>query len=170
MYGQGISRNLLFIEGEKLWADAKIAFLLFHGKQEGMYRFLDMSALPMGVFEWLRREGEEFYFYKTTDEFITYVGQLTNHYLKGTDKNGYILCPIDVGSVKTVSRDLYKSIIDNQMMVIDIDGNKQDIIFDKNIIHFKLMGKDEAAAIYRKLVQGGKNQFPRLQEWIEHEF
>lgn len=170
LYCKGINQNLIFIQEDKLWIDVKIALLLFQGKHSGVYRYIDHSNLPIQVFEWMNREGEEFYFYKTTDEFITYLGRLTKYYLMGSDKEGYILCPLSAASIRTVSRNLYKSVIDSQMTVMDIDGNTQDIIFDKNIIHFKLMKSEEALKIYKEIIKQNELQFPKLTEWVENEW
>jgi SAM-dependent methyltransferase len=171
LYAKGINHNLIYIKDNVLWADAKIALLLFQNMNSGMYEFLNKNHLmvPGQVFEWMKREGEEFYFYKTRDEFITYVGQLTKYYLMGTDKEGYMLCPISPLAIKTVSRNLYKTIVDNHMNVIDIDGNQQNIFFDKNIIHFKLMKKEEALKIYKDIIKYNAHQYKELTEWVEND-
>lgn len=170
LYSKGINQNLIYIKNNKLWADTKIALLLFQNINSGIYELLDKNNinLPLQVLEWMKREGEEFYFYKTTDELITYVGQLTKYYLMGTDKEGYILCPISPLAIKTVSRDLYKTIVDTHMNVIDIDGNQQNIIFDKNIIHFKLIKKEEALKVYKEIIKHNPHSFKQLTEWVEN--
>lgn len=171
LYSQGINKNVVFIQDDKLWADAKIVTLLFQDYESSLYEFIDRSklSLPTKVLEWMKREGEEYYFYKTTDELITYVGQLTKYYLKGTDKDGYLLCPINSSYIKTVSRNLYKEIVDVHTTVIDIDGNKEDIIFDKNIIHFKLMKLEDAKKVYQDIIRQNKHSYLKLSEWISHE-
>ncbi len=167
LQAQGISNNLFFIQDDYLWMDAKIATLLFFGSHTGLFTYLETPCLPQQVLEWIKREGEEFYFYKTTDELITYIGKITRHVLKDTEKNGYILCPISPAYIKTVSRDLYKQVINSHMSVLDIDGNQQDIIFDKNIIHFQLMPIDTAKIVYDSIIH--TNHFPLLTEWVTHE-
>jgi len=112
---------------------------------------------------------QKYYFYKTTDELITYVGQITKYYIKGTDKDGYLLCPIAPSYIKTVSRNLYKEIVDNHMMVMDIDGNQEDIIFDKSIIHFKLMKLEDAKKVYQEIIKQNKQSYSKLSEWVENE-
>lgn len=171
LYGKGINHNMIFVQGDHIWADAKIIVLLYQGAREGIFKHISEipSSFPNQVFEWMKREGEEFYFYKTTDQFITYVGQVTKHYLKGTNKEGYLLCPINGSGIRPVSRNLYKSIIDNHMIVMDIDGNQQDIIFDKNIIHFKLTQRNDALKIYKEIIKNNKSKFPELTEWVENE-
>ncbi len=96
---------------------------------------------------------------------MTYIGQVTKYYLNGTDKEGYMLCPLDASSIKTVSRNLYKSIVDEHMTVMDIDGNQEDIIFDKNIIHFKLMKISEAKSVYKEIIRQNKSKYGALSEW-----
>ena len=56
------------------------------------------------------------------------------------------------------------------MTVMDIDGNSQDIIFDKNIIHFKLMKQEEAKKIYKEILKQNKHTFCCLKDWVENEF
>jgi len=171
LYNNGISKNVICIQDNKLWADAKIATLLFQDFDSGIYRFIDKSelSLPLQVLEWMKREGEEYYFYKTTDEFITYVGQITKYYLKGTDKDGYLMCPVTPSHIKTVLRNLYRTIVDNHMTVMDIDGNHEDIIFDKSIIHFKLMKVEDAKKIYQEIIKESKQKYLKLSEWVENE-
>ncbi len=171
LYAKGINQTLIYIKENKLWADAKIALLLFQDSNSGLYGFLDTkhTNLPFQVLEWIKREGEEFYFYKTRDELITYVGQLTKHYLTGTDKEDYILCPISPLDIKTISRNLYRTVVDNHMSIIDIDGNQQNITFDKNIIHFKLMKKDEALKIYKEIIKYDTQNYKELTKWVEND-
>ena len=145
--------------------------LLFQGKSSGIYKHIeiDPSTLPFPVLEWVKREGEEFYFYKTTDELITYIGQISKHFLAGTDKENYILCPINSSAIKTTSRNLYKTIVDKHMLVMNMDGNKQNLAFDKNIIHFKLMEKEEALKVFKEIIKINPT-YLNLKEWINNEF
>lgn len=169
LHNQGISNNLIFVQDDYVWIDGKIATLLFLGTNKGIFSHIETNHTPLYVLEWLKREGEEFYFYKTTDELITYIGQITYHTLKDTEKDGFLLCPITSEHIKTVSRDLYKSIINSHMSVLDIDGNQQDIIFDKNIIHFQLMSLEKAQMIYAEIKEKNGDRFPMLSKWITHE-
>jgi hypothetical protein len=169
IYANGLSRHLIRRNGETLWIDPKVASLLFHGEAGGLYQYLDLSGntFPMKSLEWINREGEESYFYKTTDEFITYLGRFSKHYLQGTSKDGYMLAPISSNAIKTVSRKLYKNVVDRHMAVMDIDGNIQETPFDKNIIHFKLMKESEALQVYGELIN--KKQYAMLEDWIANE-
>jgi hypothetical protein len=166
-----INPALLQIENNTMHIDPKIATLIYRGDNPDPFTPCkgSVSDYPQHALNWIHREGEEFYFYKTTDELITYVAQLSEYYLHETDKDGYILCPLDAHAIKTSPRHLYKSIVEKQMPVIDIDGNIQDIIFDKNIIHFTLMKKEKAYAIYGKLIAMSPNLYPKLTQWIENE-
>lgn len=171
LYNNGISKNIIYIDGKKLWVDPKLTSIIFQDFYSGLFSFVKFPefAMPKLSLEWLKREGEEYYFYKTTDELITYIGQITKYYLKETDKDGFILCPISPDYIKTVSRRLYKEIVNKHMTVMDIDGNKADIIFDKNIIHFKLMKFDEALKIYNEIIKQNKGSFPKLTEWVHND-
>lgn len=100
---------------------------------------------------------------------MLYIGQITHHVLKNTDKKEYVLCPISLAHIKVVSRNLYKTVVTNHMSVVDIDGNNQDIIFDKNIIHFQLMPLKTAKKIYRTIIAENEGQYNKLLEWINNE-
>jgi SAM-dependent methyltransferase len=169
LYKKGLNRSLVKNDGEMIWLDPKVAALLFNGEHVGLYDSLGCIGkdYPMTVLDWINREGEEFYFYKTTDKFITYLGRFSKYYLKGTDKQGYILAPMTSDSIKTVSRDLYKSVVNHHMVVMDIDGKVQETPFDKNIIHFRLMKESDAIAVYRDLIN--TKRYKRLEYWVENE-
>ena len=85
---EGINRNLFFLEDSKtLVIDPKMLALLFHGKDEGIFKYLQNEKdFPWDILEHLKLEGEEHYFYKTTDELITYMGQYSKFILKNSCK------------------------------------------------------------------------------------
>ncbi len=68
LYDKGINQNLIFVQDGRLWADAKIAVLLFQSLMQVCNTYIEKKkeVLPVNVLEWMKREGEEFYFYKTT--------------------------------------------------------------------------------------------------------
>jgi hypothetical protein len=168
LYVEGIDKNLIYMfDKETLIVDPKILTLLFQGKDKGISQFIT-DSVPQGLLEHLKMEGEEHYFYKTTDDLITYFGQFSLFLLKDSDKKNYCLAPIDENSLKEAPRDFYKSILKRDFFVTDQHGNIQEPVTEKNIIHFQLQPKEKAFSIYRRLVLNHKNKYPALQKWMEN--
>lgn len=143
--------------------------LLFRGKNEGPFQFIhDDTLLSWDLFEHLKLEGEEHYFYKTTDELITHIGQLSRFVLKNTHKKNYILAPIDGAHVKVASRRLYQTILERDMCITDSRGVIQTPETGKNIIHFRLQPKEQAFKAYQALLQENISCFPKLKKWMTH--
>lgn len=165
IYKKGISKKLLQVKNNELFIDAKLAVLLFKGTNSEIFKFLEEidDKNLIKIFEWLKREGEEFYFYKTTDELITYVGQITSDYLRNSLKNNYILCPI---LIKTSSRKDYKQFLNKSMHIINANGSIENLTTKKNIIHFKLIKIEEALKIYTKIIVENPNTFQILKNWL----
>ncbi len=165
---KGVSRNLLFISDNKtVFIDPKLLSLLFYGSDKGIFKYLSkIKECPISIFRHLKLEGEEHYFYKTTDELITYFGQFSNHIMKNTHKHNLILAPIDKDHVKEVPRNYYQTTLENAMLVIDCHGNKHYPTTEKNIIHFKLQPLDQAMDVYHSLIKSHPTKFPMLTQWL----
>jgi isopentenyl-diphosphate delta-isomerase len=167
LLGEGIDRNLFhFIDGQTLAIDPKMLALLFHGKDKGIFSCLDTENLPLDLLEHLKLEGEEHYFYKTTDELITYMGQYSRFILKESSKKGYCLAPIDSSYILEAKRPLYQNVLERDTFVIDQHGKAQKPVTGKTIIHFQLQPERKAFATYKKLIQNEPNQYPSLKRWI----
>ncbi len=163
----GIDRNLLHITDDQTLAiDPKVLTLLFRGKDQNIFRYLGMAGLPLDLLEHLKMEGEEHYFYKTTDELITYVGQYSRYILKDSPKNRYCLAPIDAEYVKEASRELYQAVLEKDMPVIDQHGIVQAPVTEKNIIHFQLQPERKAFSTYKNLIAKSPDKFPKLKKWV----
>lgn len=165
----GIDRNLMYlIDNEVLLIDPKYLALLFHDKNKGIFNFLNPEdELPFDLLEHLKLEGEEHYFYKTTDELITYMGQFSQFILKDTHKQHYVLAPIDLEHIKEAPRNFYKSVLKREMLVMDLLGNMQEPVVEKNIIHFQLMPEKRAFENYDKIIEEQGEKYPVLRKWVE---
>jgi hypothetical protein len=163
-----INRNLFFLEDDQtLIVDPKILSLLFHGKNEGIFKFLTNDPeMPWDILEHLKLEGEEHYFYKTKDQLITYFGQFSRFILKDTHKKNYMLAPVSVSEIKEVPRDFYKSVLKRDMFVLNSHGDLQEPVTEKNIIHFRLQPEKKAFEVYDQLLEGSPNQYPSLSQWV----
>lgn len=64
--------------------------------------------MPIESFNFFHREGEEYYFYFTTEQLLNYLEKFCDYYLKGTSKEGYVLRPASNRAIKYADRDLYK--------------------------------------------------------------
>jgi isopentenyl-diphosphate delta-isomerase len=167
LLGKGLDRNLFhFADDQILVIDPKMLTLLFHGKQKGIFQRLEPKTLPLDLLEHLKLEGEEHYFYKTTDELITYMGQYSQFILKNSPKTGYCLAPIDSQHVKEAQRLLYRSILERDTLIIDLHGNVQPPVTEKNIIHFQLQPERKAFATYKKILQETPDKYPSLKRWL----
>lgn len=167
LLSEGIDRNLLyFIDDQILVIDPKMLTLLFHGKGRGIFQHLGIVDLPLDLLEHLKLEGEEHYFYKTTDELISYIGQYSRFILKDSSKKGYCLAPIDANHVKVAKRPLYQAILEKDTLVIDQHGKVQTPVTDKTIVHFQLQPERKAFATYKKLFKEAPHQYLLLKRWI----
>jgi SAM-dependent methyltransferase len=167
---KGVNRNILFLHDPKtVVIDPKLLSLLYNGKDKGIFKYFSKEEkFPNPIFDHLKLEGEEHYFYKTTDDLITYFGQLSTYLMKNTHKHNYVLSPIDKDHIKEIKRDYYKYILKRDMHVIDQYGNIHDPVTEKNVIHFKLQSLNKALEIYEALIQNQPASFPNLKQWIDN--
>lgn len=161
--------HLYRVEDTMLVIDPILLSLMFRGRHEGIFQFIhDDHSLPWDLFEHLKLEGEEHYFYKTTDELITYMGQLSRFVLKDTHKKNYLLAPIDGSHIKVAPRKLYQIILERDMSITDNQGTICAPETSKNIIHFSLQPKQQAFKVYNDLLQEHASCFPNLKKWVSH--
>ncbi len=128
--------NLYRILPEGVWLDAKLFAILYSRLPH------DSSSdnLPIESMIWLTREGEEFYFYFTADELINYLHKFCSFFLKDTNKEGYLLNPVHI---KYATRDLYANLLDRDMVQLDENNIKQEVITSKTIITFQLINPEK---------------------------
>ncbi len=168
LLSQNVDRNQFhFLDNQILWIDPKMIALLFQGKQKGIFQYLKSEDLPLDLLEHLKLEGEEHYFYKTTDDLITYIGQYSKFVLKDGAKKGYCLAPIDPNYIREAKRPLYQSILKRDVVMIDQHGNLQEPVTEKTIIHFQLQPERKAFTTYKKLIQENPQKYPKLKRWYD---
>lgn len=149
---QNVPLDLYKFSDEKLWLDAKLIPIVY-----GHFPSLvSLRELPLESMKWLEREGEEFYFYYTTAELIDYLQKFCNYYLKGTDKEGYVLTPASQNDIKYADRSLYKDTLAKDMLQLDTQGNKQEFVTSKTIIRFQL--KHNSGKVDSTLVHSEHNK------------
>ena len=165
-----INRNLFFLkDNQNLLIDPKMLTLLFHGKNEGLFKLLQNDInIPWDILEHLKLEGEEHYFYKTKDQLITYFGQFSRFVLKDSHKKNYILAPISISEIKETSRDFYKYILNRDLLVLNSHGDIQEPVTEKNIIHFSLQPEEKAFELYYNLITSDPDHYQALAKWISH--
>jgi SAM-dependent methyltransferase len=151
-----------------LWIDAKIFSLVYRGENQGVLSYAKpLNNIATDSFNWLKREGEEYYYYMTPDDLLTYLAKLSMYELKNTDKEGYVLSPVDDGSILQMKRDLYESILDRDMKVMNMFGENQEFVASKVIIHFSVQKLTDALEVYKKIIQNNPGKFPKLAEWMK---
>jgi len=170
LYANGISHNVLYkIDADTLWIDAKTFALLFQDGDDDFLMYAKPNKwAPIKTYQWLRREGEEHYYYLSMDNLITHAGQLTEYYLRSTNKNGYMLAPNNVKNVSEAPRDLYCDILADSIDVFDVYGHKQESVCSKLIIHFSLQKKANAFKVYKELIEKNPGTFVKLEEWVNN--
>ncbi|NBX78550.1 hypothetical protein EBQ93_04240, partial [bacterium] len=115
--------------------------------------------------QWLKREGEEFYFYYNTDELITHTLDLC--YKNSIEKhveNIFVLCPI---YTKIIHRLCYTSLLKNALDVFTEDGYEKNINDGKQLIHFQKMPLNECISYYEKLIKENEAEYPCLKKWLD---
>jgi len=168
LLSNGLDRNLFYtLDNKEVVIDPKMLVLNFQGKETGLFSYLEKENLPLDLLEHLKLEGEEHYFYKTTDELITYMGQYSEFILKNGPKKGYCLAPVDQEHIIEGKRVLYHALLEKDTRVIDLHGNVQSPVTEKNIIHFQLQPVQKAFATYKKLVREAPNKYHSLKQWID---
>jgi len=164
--------NLLtLLDEHTVCIDPKLLILLFQGNQQGFFTALSQDDfIPWDLLTHLKLEGEEHYFYKTTDEIITHFGQFSRHILKDTSKDAYLLAPISAQEIREAPRDFYKTILQRDFLLCSACGEVQEPVTEKNLIHFALQPESSAFAVYLDILRNHTNRYPELHKWMSHVF
>lgn len=133
-----IPSDLYNISNDKIWLDAKLVPIVYNHFPE----IISTNDMPLESLKWLQREGEEYYFYYTTGELLNYLEKFCDYYLKGTDKEGYMLSPASTSAIKYIDRSLYKNVLERDMVQLSESGKKQEFVTSKTIIIFQLNKSD----------------------------
>ncbi len=172
LHAAGIPPEILYLRDQNtLYIDPKVVSLLFQDDKDIISTLLSEHDYwyPKKALMWIQREGEEFYYYKNTDDLITFIGKISYLNLKNSHKDGYMLCPINEESITVAPRYLYTHILTKDMQVTTLNNTVCAPITGKNIIHFKLQPKEQAIKIYRKIINKQPNRFKQLKKWVEYE-
>ena len=118
--------------------------------------------------KWLKREGEEFYFYYSDDELISKVAKIT--ITKTINENGsfeyLILCPLSEKHNKFVPRLCYTNLLNAALTVKNSLHYPIKIEDGKRVIHFEKMNLKKALNIYKKIVNSNPNRYIKLKKVI----
>ena len=167
-YGEfQLNRNLLFLrDAHHLVIDPKLLSMMYWGREIGICPIIEQEAkLPLDLLEHLKLEGEEHYFYKTTDELIAFFAQASFYLLNDTSKHNYVLAPIHVDSIKERPRHHYTTLLKRHMTIVDHQGAILDPVTSKNIIHLQLQPLSRAARVWQGLIERSEGGFPKVELW-----
>lgn len=118
--------------------------------------------------KWLKREGEESYFYMPADELITMVLKNTQSYL--IDENGteniFVLCPLSAETNKFIERKCYSEVLQNSLEVQDDLGFEIKVIDGKRVIHFSKILLTDAINICKNIIQENPTKYKNLKAYI----
>jgi ubiquinone/menaquinone biosynthesis C-methylase UbiE len=118
--------------------------------------------------KWLKREGEEFYFYLSDDELITEVLQIT--LAKDFDDHGnkkfFVLCPLSKDHNKFIDRICYTEMLKSAIELSDEFGYEVPIIDGKRIIHFSKITAKNAISICKEIIQTDPIRYQKLEKYI----
>ena len=163
-----VDHALYKINDNMIWLDAKLLMLLYNGQGKGILDKFTLinsneNKLPFISMDWLRREGEEYYYYLSMDEFLDYLYRLSDFYFDSIGKGDLMFCPINSDSGVVVSeRYLYKNILERDSVQIDMQGEKQDFVVSKAIVNLQLMKKEKAIEIYKKIIANNPDKYTIL--------
>lgn len=119
--------------------------------------------------KWLKREGEEFYFYYSDDELIANIAKAT--ITESKNENGkpeiFVLCPLSEKHNKFVHRICYTELLRSSLEVNDTLGYPIEVKDGKRVIHFAKIRLQEALKIYKKIIVSDPIGYPNLQEIVK---
>lgn len=119
--------------------------------------------------KWLKREGEEFYFYLSADELITAVLKMTQtEYINEHGiKQILVLCPLTADHNKFIERICYSEILKDSLRIEDTLGYEIDVIDGKRFIHFSKMTLQDAIPICRDIIKTDSTKYKKLKTYLD---
>ncbi len=163
LFCRGVEPNLVKVIDDSIILDVKMLSLLWKSK------FFNGSISYTNTYEhildWLNREGEEHYFYLDLDSLITYVAQFSIDELKHTKEKDLILVPLQEHGIRSYDRKYYKELLSREVVLRDINGNKQDIVTHKNVIHFQMVPMRQGIAILTAIAE--QHQLEKLSSFVQ---
>ena len=118
---------------------------------------------------WLKREGEEFYFYLCVDELIAKVLLTTLNEYEDEDGNKrlFALCPLSNEHIKLIDRFCYTEILCSSIEATDGLGYEIKVKDGKQIIHFSKMPLKEAFNVCKKIIEQEPLKYPSLEQAVD---
>jgi len=150
-----------------IFLDYKIFGLLY---EEIKKRFLDTACMQVvdeaeeETAKYLKREGEEHYFYASPDEFITYVGRTT---LQESSTDCTILAPMNSQENKFIPRLGYQELLTQCSSITDNEGNLVTLKEGKRIINFIKMPVARAVKVYQAIIDNNPADYPTLKMFVQ---
>jgi|GEM_PF-2509064 SAM-dependent methyltransferase len=160
------SKNYIIpLEDGSLLLDYRIFGILYDEIKEQIFDSNNgpLCAKDEAHAEWLKREGEEFYFYYSDDELISRVAQIT------TEKYGeetFVLCPLSENHNTFIHRICYTEILSSLLDVRDSFGYPIDVKDGKRVIHFCKKPLSEALDVYKKIIDSDPIKYSNLREIV----
>lgn len=161
-YGFDDSHYIIPIKDNDLLLDYRIFALLY----DEIINLFDSVNRPINENEivhaqYLKREGEETYFYYSDDELITKVAKTT------ISNDGYMLCPVSPEQNKFIPRLCYTEMLNNIISITDKHGYSYKIKEGKRIIHFQKMEIKKAFEILQNISDQNRNKYQKLTIFLE---
>lgn len=118
---------------------------------------------------WLKREGEEFYFYLSPDDLITTMLKNTEREYLDEDGNKqiFVLCPVSSTHNKFIERICYSELLKRSLEIHDDMGYDIDVIDGKRVIHFAKMPLPQAIGICKEIVKQDPMKYVSLRGYLD---
>ena len=160
----------LFIDetsSSSLMLDYRIFGLLYEDIKELFlknFKTCEFNYLDEEIAKYLKREGEEHYFYLSPDEFIAYVGEET---LTELTCDAKILAPINAQSNYFIARSGYQDLLQQNCLIKDFNGNTFLPREGKRIIHFAKMSVEKAYKVYLEIIEQNPQEYFSVANFVE---
>ncbi len=119
--------------------------------------------------QWLKREGEESYFYLSTDDLIARVLLVTQQSVidEMGNKRTIVLAPLAADKNIFVERICYTELLNQVLDAHDLQGHAIDIIDGKRVIHFGKMYLEDAVVVCEEIIALDPSHYPSLKESVD---
>ncbi len=120
--------------------------------------------------QWLKREGEEYYFYSSADELISSMLSITYQASVATKITGtenQVLCPLSADDSFCVDRLCYTELLSSSLEVYDAFGYTIPVKDGKRVIHFGKMPLSKALVIMEEIVTKEPLDYPHTRKVLE---
>lgn len=167
------SNHMIFIDNKTVLLDYRIFGLLYDELNKIIFDRINgvVSSEDEVHAKWLKREGEEFYFYLSFDELITMVLKITQTKVLDESRNQrtYVLFPQGASDSQFIERRCYSELLKESLEVFDSLGYNISVVDGKRIINFKKMELHEAIDCCRDLIKSCPGKYKNLNDYINSE-